>query len=106
VTAPALEALRARDPALAGPVRPGLHRRAQARVRRYLERCSTGRLAPGASSSPTTSCGAGASRARPGRRDDANTTRCAPSIGGPRRSAVHRDDPAVGDGLLVATWRG
>ena len=85
----------------AGPgraVRPGLHRRAQARVRGATSmRCSPAGWRRAPSSSPTTSCGAAASS---GSRPAEPTTRtptalrafCERVLG---RPAVHGDDPAA-----------
>ena len=96
VNAPALEAFAAGDPALAGPFDLVFIDALKPEYERVPRGARRPARAGRARSSPTTSCGAAASRAR-GRPtpDDANTDG-APRVrrGGPRRSAVHRHDPA------------
>ena len=109
VTAPALDAFAARDPALAGPFDLVFIDALKPEYAAYLD--ALDRRPAGAaarSSSPTTSCGAAASRARARRR---RTTRTPTAL----RAFCERvlaDDRftatilPVGDGLLVATWHG
>ena len=107
MTAPALDAFAADEPALAGPFDLAFIDALKPEYERYLE-ALTSRLAPGALSSPTTCCGAAASRA-PGRSPPTTRTPrpCAPSMAAvladPRFSATILP---VGDGLLIASWLG
>ena len=110
VTAPALEAFAGGGPRAGRPVRPRVHRRAQARVRGLSRRPHrwrpTGRRAPW--SSPTTCCGAAGCQAPARRRTTTRNTAalrafCERVLGDPRFQATILP---VGDGLLVAGWRG
>ena len=109
-SAKALEAFAAERAGARRAVRPGVHRRAEARVRAYLEALVAGPPGPGR---------AGRRRQRPversrvrsdarrRRRATATPPPCARStravLGDPRFTATILP---VGDGLLVATWRG
>ena len=104
VNAPALEAFAGAEPALAGPVRPRLHRRAEARVP-GLPRRALDRLAPGALVVADNVLWSGRTSAR-GRREPAtDARRCASSAPASRGSAFEATILPVGDGLLVATLR-
>jgi predicted O-methyltransferase YrrM len=107
VTAPALEAFAAADPALAGPFDLAFIDALKPEYGAYLE-ALVGRLAPGALVVADNVLWSGqVSGARPAPADDANTLALEAFdravLADPRFSATILP---VGDGLLIAAWRG
>ena len=107
VNAPALDAFAAGDPALAGPFDIVFIDAMKPEYLGYLE-ALTGRLAPGALVVADNVLWSGrASGARPVAADDANTAALrafdAAVLADPRFTSTILP---VGDGLLIATWRG
>jgi predicted O-methyltransferase YrrM len=107
VTAPALEAFAADEPALAGPFDLAFIDALKPEYERYLQ-ALTSRLAPGALVLADNVLWSGrVSGARPVAADDANTTALrafdTAVVADPRFSATILP---VGDGLLVASWLG
>lgn len=106
VSAPALEAFAAQDPALAGPFDLAFIDALKEEYEGYLDALLDGRLTPGALVVADNVLWSGRV-ARPGPGDDKSTTALRAFservLGDPRFSGTILP---VGDGLLVATWRG
>ena len=106
VTAPALDAFAAADPALAGPFDLAFIDALKPEYGAYLE-ALVGRLAPGALVVADNVLWSGRAAARPADADDANTVALRAFdrsvLADPRFNATILP---VGDGLLIAAWRG
>jgi caffeoyl-CoA O-methyltransferase len=108
VTAKALEAFASADPALAGPFDMAFIDALKPEYEGYLDALTDGRLAPGALVAADNVLWSGrVAGSRPAQPDDANTAAlrrfCERVLADDRFAASILP---VGDGLLIATWRG